>query len=315
MLSDPKVIKLFELLLEKRPGVVEPVFSPRREGWVSYPLAESALGVDAEYAIQLLEDMRRLGYLERRFRDKLYLCPACNSQDLKLLGVCPRCSSRHILRENIIEHLNCGHSAPVGEFYRNGIRSCPKCRVELVLVGSDYLLHTGRYHCEDCGDSFEQPIEQWLCRTCQRSYGQWEVRELVMYDYFLNEHELARLRAERIPKAKVRDFLVREGYEVKESAQVTGRSGAEHRIDLLASKRVGSTQHRVVVGFACAQQVVDSEEVIKLYAKAYDVNAQDIIMVVSPGLSSDAEQFAQHYRIRVYSHDQLDRLAVAQVAD
>ncbi len=314
MLNDPKVIKLFELLLEKNPGVAEPVFAPRRDGWLSYPLVESALGVDAEYAIQLLEDLRRLGYLERRFRDKLYLCPACNSQDLKLVGVCPRCSSRHVVRESFVEHMNCGHTAPAVEFYRSGVRTCPKCRVELVLVGSDYLLHTGRYRCEYCGDSFDRPLEQWFCRVCQRSCGQWEVRELVMYDYLLNEQELARLRSERIPKAKVKDFFLREGYEVKEGVQVTGRSGAEHRIDLLASKRVGPSQHRVVVGFACAQQAVDSEEVIKLYAKAYDVNAQDIIMVVAPKLSEDAEQFAQHYHIRVYGHDQLDRLAVAQVA-
>lgn len=314
MFSDPKVIKLLELLLDKRPGMVEPALCPRRDGWISYPLLETALGIGSEYAAQLLEDMCRLGYLERRFRDKLYLCSGCNSDNLKLVGICPSCSSRHLIRQDFIEHIGCGHTAPVTEFCRNGLRSCPRCRVELVLVGSDYLLHTGRYRCEDCGDSFEHPVEQWFCRSCQRSYGQWELRELVLYDYVLNERELARLRAERIPKAKVRDFFLREGYEVTEGVQVAGRSGAEHRLDILATKRVGPSQHRVVVGFACGQQVVDSEEVIKLYAKAYDVSASDIIMVVSPRLSEDAEQFAQHYHIRVYGYDQLDRLAVAQVA-
>jgi hypothetical protein len=63
-----------------------------------------------------------------------------------------------------------------------------------------------------------------------------------------------------------------------------------------------------VVGFANGAEEVDSEEVIKLYAKAYDVNAQDIIMVASPKLSEDARQFASHYHIKVYNADELDQM-------
>jgi hypothetical protein len=313
MLSDPKVIRLFELLLEKKVTGLEPVLSPRRDAWVSYPFAETALTADTEYTTQLLEDLHRLGYLDREFFEKMQLCPACNSQDLRLVGVCRKCSSPHLLRQKLLEHKNCGYAGAEGDFIKNGSRVCPKCRVELTLVGSDYSILGPRYRCENCGELSESLVEQWLCRSCRRTYAHGDLRELVLYRYVLNQEQLAKLKVERIPKARVREFLVREGYEVQEGVQETGRSGAEHKIDLLASKRSGPLQHRIVVGFASGEDAVDSEEVIKLYAKAYDVNAQDIILIASPRLSPDAEQFAQHYHIKVYNSNELDRLAELQV--
>lgn len=310
MLSDPKVVRLFELLLERNVPGLDPVFAPRRDTWVSYPAVESELGADAEYAAQLLEDLHRLGYLSRKFHDKVVFCPACNSQDLKLVTTCPKCDSAHVVRQRVIEHKNCGYVGPDLDYQKNNTRICPKCRVELVLIGNDYSVPGQRYRCQDCELLIDAPVEKWSCRSCQRSYAKADVRELVLYSYVLDQAQVSKLRVERIPKARVREFLTREGYEIQEAVPATGRSGAEHRLDLLATKRSGPLEHRIVVGFANAAEEVDSEEVIKLYAKAYDVNAQDIIMVASPKLSEDARQFASHYHIKVYSADELDRTDV-----
>ena len=308
MLNDPKVARLFELLIDKNIPGIEPVFAPRRGSWVSYPAVESELGTDADYSTLLLEDLARMGYLSKQFYDKVLFCPACNSQDLKLNTVCPKCQSAHLERQHVLEHKTCGYVGPETEFARNGGRACPKCRVELVLVGSDYVDRGLRYRCHACETVSETPDENWTCRSCGRVHPKGEVRELMMYSYVLDQAQMSRLRVERIPKARVREFLTREGYEIQESVQTTGRSGAEHRIDLLATKRSGPLEHRVVVGFSTAERAVDSEEVIKLYAKGYDVAAQDIIMVASPSLSDDARQFASHYHIRVYNAEELDRL-------
>jgi hypothetical protein len=277
---------------------------------VSYPVVETELGADAEYAAQLLSDLHRLGYLSRRFYDKILCCPSCNSQELKLVGACPKCSSAHIGRQRLLEHKNCGYVGPDADFVKNGNRVCPKCRVELVLIGSDYQSLGLRHRCQDCESLLDTPVEKWYCRSCRRSYAKTDVRELLLYSYVLDQAQVAKLRVERIPKARVREFLVREGYEIQESVQATGRSGAEHKLDMLATKRSGPLEHRIVVGFANAAEEVDSEEIIKLYAKAYDVNAQDIIMIAAPKISEDARQFASHYHIRVYNADELDRMDV-----
>jgi uncharacterized protein YbaR (Trm112 family) len=308
MLEDPNVVRLFEFLIDKNVPGIEPVFAPRRDSWVSYPAVESELGTDADGSLLLLEDLSRLGYLSRQFHDKVLFCPACNSQDLKLNTVCTKCRSANLARQRVLEHKNCGFVGAESEFTKSGGRTCPKCRVELVLVGSDYTNRGLRYHCLGCDAVVEVPDENWTCRSCRRVYPKGEVRELVMYSYLLDQAQISKLRVERIPKARVREFLTREGYDIQESVQTTGRSGAEHQIDLLATKHSGPLEHRIVVGFSSAESAVDSEEVIKLYAKAYDVSAQDIIMVASPKLSDDGRQFASHYHIRVYSAQDLDRL-------
>ncbi|MEO0085188.1 MAG: restriction endonuclease [candidate division WOR-3 bacterium] len=301
------MLKLLELLVERKVSALEPAFAPRRDTWVSYPFAEAELGADSAYVAQLLEDLHRLGYLDRQFSERVIFCPACNSQDLKLVSSCPKCGSQHLARLNVLRHKSCGYLAPEADFQRGEDRVCPKCRMDLVLVGSDYERLAGRHRCASCGDLIEAPNERWHCRSCRRTYDKTDVREVVMYSYLLNKAQLAKLRAERIPKARVRESLTREGYEVQEAVRQTGRSGAEHEIDMLAVKRTGPIEHRIVVGFASGEEAVDSEEVIKLYAKAYDVNAQDTILVASPRLSSDASQFAAHYHIRVYNADELER--------
>ncbi|MCX6843719.1 MAG: restriction endonuclease [candidate division WOR-3 bacterium] len=310
VLNDPRIARLFELLIDKNIPGIEPVFAPRLDSWVSYPAIEAELGTDADHAALLLEDLSRLGYLSRQFHDKVLFCPACNSQDLKLNTVCPKCRSANLARQRVLEHKNCGYIGTESEFTKSGGRACPKCRVELVLVGSDYVSRGLRHRCLACDAVIESPEENWTCRSCHRVFRKDEVREVVMYSYLLDQAQISKLRVERIPKARVREFLTREGYEIQESIQTTGRSGAEHRIDLLATKRSGPLEHRIVVGFSSAETVVDSEEVIKLYAKAYDVSAQDIIMVASPKLSDDGRQFASHYHIRVYSAEDLDRLYI-----
>lgn len=309
MLNDPRLLRLFELLVNKNLTSLEPVFAPRQEHWVTYPLLESHLGVDAEYACRLLEDLHRIGYLLRHYSERVFFCPACNSQDLKLTLFCPKCNSLLLTRTRLLKHRACNWTAPADEFLRNDRKICPKCRNELLLLGSDYDDLGNRYRCQDCGEITRAPVERWNCRACGHTYDKWDVRELVLYKYTLNPAQVARLRSEKIPRAKVRELLTREGYEVQESVKMTGRSGAQHQLDILAIKRSGPLEHRVVVGFAAAEEAVDAEEVIKLYAKAYDVSAQDIILIVSPRLSDDAEQFAQHYHIRVYSADKIDQLA------
>jgi rubredoxin len=311
MLNDAKLLKLFELLVDQELNCLEPVFAPHTVKGVSYQAVESQLGVDAEYAVQLLEDLYHLGYLNRQFAERVFFCPACNSTDLGLTLYCPKCNSLEIGRTRLFRHRTCNYTAPVENFIQNDRRVCPKCRNELLLLGSDYDDLGNRYRCPDCKEITRTPIERWHCRSCDRTYEKDEIRELILYKYSLNPDQVTRLRQERIPRARIRELLTREGYEVQESVNVKGRSGAVHLIDILAIKNTGPLEHRVIVGFATGAQHVDSEAVIKLYAKAYDVGAQDIILVVSPRLTEEASQFAQHYHIRVYTPDRIDQMAAA----
>lgn len=305
------MLKLFEMLVEQNLSCLEPVFAPHTEKGVSYPVVEEQLGVDAEYALQLLEDLWHLGYLQRQFTERVFFCPACNSPDLRITLYCPKCNSLELTRTRLLRHRSCNYTAPVEDFIKNSRRICPNCRNELMLLGNDYDDLGYRYRCPNCNEITRVPLERWNCRTCNHVYDKDEIRQLVLYKYTMNPSQVSRLRQERIPRARVRELLSQEGYEVQESVNVRGRSGTIHLIDILAIKRTSPLEHCIVVGFATGEQVVNPEAVIKLYAKAYDVGAQDIILIASPKLSEEAAHFAQHYHIRVFSPDRIDQLAAA----
>lgn len=311
MLNDPKLLSLFELLINKEIATLEPVFAPHQEQGVRYPVVESHLGAEANYVNQLLNDLYRLGYIDRQFHERIFFCPGCNSPDLKLTIFCPKCNSPHLLRIRLLKHKPCNWSGAAEEFYHKNRRICPKCQGELYLLGGDYDDLGNRYRCEGCGEITKLPIERWRCRSCDHRYEKDEVREVVLYNYTINPKQVARFQQEKIPRARVRELLKKEGYEVAESVCRAGRSGAEHHIDILATKRTGTSEHRVVVGFISGEQAVDSEEVIKLYAKAYDIQAQETIAVASPRLSEEAERFAQHYQMKVYTPETLSSLPLS----
>ncbi len=311
MINDPKLLSLLEQVIEgKLPGF-EPVFAPRADSWVSYPAVEGYLGVDATYACRLLEDLVHLGYLTRTFSARLLFCPACNSHNLAWTIVCPKCNSTSIQRTRFLRHRLCNWSGPEKDFLRpGGERICPKCRNELLLLGNDYDDLGYRYICPDCREVTRAPVEFWRCPACNRMFDKYAVRELVLYKYVIEPSQVPKLRLEKIPRAKVRELLQREGYAVQESVRIPGKSGAEHIVDMLATKMQGPLEHRVLVSFACGNPLVDAEEVIRLYARAYDVGVGDVILIATPGVTADAAEIAQHYQIRVYNADELDKIRV-----
>jgi hypothetical protein len=308
MFSDPRLARLFDLLAKGEPKGIVPAFSPKSETFCRYPWAESILDMPIRHTNRLLDDLARGGYLKREFHNKIIFCPACNSQDLHFVTLCPKCGSGHIVSARVIEHVSCGTLAAEEEF-RNGTGfACPKCHRELQLLGSDYQMPGVYFKCHACGELTQKPVERWRCSNCHEEMERDEVRELCLYSYELSEVPTERGLGGQVPRSQIEDFLIHEGYEIQSGVKVTGRSGAVHDIDLLATKNSGTFEHRLVVGFASQNSDIDSEEVIKLYAKAYDVNAQDIVLIAIPRLSEDAVQFASHYRIRVLDAEDLSHL-------
>jgi hypothetical protein len=311
-INDPRLAKFLDSFGKDEPGELIPEFSTKSESFSRYPAFESALELDTRHANRLLEDLVRAGVLERRFHDKMLFCPVCNSRDLRLVHVCPKCGSSHVLPVTVFEHVACGELAPEAAFRNGASYICPKCRGELRLVGSDYRMPGVHFQCRDCSELTATPGERWRCRNCSEQLGRDDLREVPLYSYRRATAAAAPKPEPEFaaPRAQVAEYLNRQGYRVEARVDVAGRSGAVHEIDLLATKSSAGFEHRIVVGFAGTGNGsdVDSEEVIKLYAKAYDVNAQDIVMVAMPRLSADARQFAGHYRIKILDGEDLTHI-------
>jgi len=107
-------------------------------------------------------------------------------------------------------------------------------------------------------------------------------------------------------KLQVMQYLQRRGYEVKEDARVQGRSGANHKIDILATRDDGVITHRIAIGTAVSEKPVGLDTIFSFDDKAYDTGILDKVFIAVPGLNKEAKEFARRQRIRVFEVKQLE---------
>ncbi len=105
-------------------------------------------------------------------------------------------------------------------------------------------------------------------------------------------------------KEQLLKSLVDLGYIVEEKAKAKSKSGLEYTFDILAHTNNGHVAHILGIDFLNGEKEVSLEQVILFDTKAYDTETTGKVIVVSPGISSEARQFAQHQGIRVFELNQ-----------
>ncbi|MBE9482764.1 MAG: Flp pilus assembly complex ATPase component TadA [Chloroflexi bacterium] len=105
-------------------------------------------------------------------------------------------------------------------------------------------------------------------------------------------------------KEQLVQSLANLGYKVEENAKIRGRSGVEYTLDILAYSDIDQISHSLGIDFLSAEKEVDLEQISLFDTKAYEVGLDDKVVVVSPALSPEAGQFAQHQRIKVLEFSQ-----------
>jgi general secretion pathway protein E len=176
---------------------------------------------------------------------------------------------------------------------------CPKCQQELRNIGSDYQSLGLLHKCRDCDNVFNQPMLKWSCLKCSSLTPEDKITEINIYSYSVNESRRSWLEFELQPKPQLIGFLKQRGYEVTENATVKGRSGAEHKIDILATREEGVVTYRIAIGVKVAGEEVGLKDIFDFDDKLYDIGIHDKILVVVPGLQREAEKFASQQRIKV----------------
>ena len=294
-----KASRLVAEMLAGKIVVIKPELDFSNELGFSYPAVEKLLGVGGEETIAILESLVDKGALVRELFDRILRCPQCHSVNLRPSNCCPKCGSRNLARGRVLEHTSCGFVGLEDEFVSGNSYVCPKCGSELRISGGDYQSLGMMNKCRDCYEIFAQPEIQWRCLKCGALTPQDSINEVDIYSYRFNEARREWLEFEVKPKSQLLEFLKNLGYEVAEDAVVKGRSGAEHRIDILATKDDGIVVHDIAIGIKVAGGEIGLGEVCDFDDKAYDSGIHDKVLVVQPGLRPEAEKFASQQRIKV----------------
>ncbi len=298
--ENEEAVKLLSAMLEGTVIEVKPQLDYTTESGFFYPVVEQVLGVKGGEVVSILDSLVDRGMLKRDFFDRLLRCPQCQSINLRPTTHCPKCGSGNIARGRVLEHFVCKYIGLEEEFVFKGRYMCPKCHQELRTIGSDYQSLGLLRKCRDCGEVFHIPVIKWRCLKCNSLTAEDKVTEVNIYSYRLDEEKRHWLEFELKPKVQLIEFLKQRGYEVTENAMVKGRSGAEHKIDILATRDDGIVVHHIAIGIEVAEKAVELDKVFDFDDKAYDIGIMDKVFIASPGLTPEAVQFAQRQRMRVF---------------
>ncbi len=306
MEGDDRAMKLVGAMLTAKIVDIKPQLDFTTELGFIYPLVEQSVKVKGKEAVKIVESLTGKGILKRSFFDRLLRCPRCQSINLRPSTHCPKCGSGDIVRGRILEHLACNYVGVEDEFATRGRYICPRCKLELRTMGTDYQSRGVLRKCHDCGEIFNVPLVKWRCLKCSSLVGEDEIGEVNIYAYSLDEAKKNWLEFELQPKVRFLEFLRRHGYKVTINARVKGRSGAEHNIDILANRDDGVVTHNVAIGVEIARDKIGLERILDFDVKAYDCGIHDKVLIIIPSLGEEAEKFASYQRIKVLEPKDLE---------
>jgi len=306
--EDALAMKLVGAMLAAKIVDIKPQYDFTTELGFIYPVVEQTIQVKSKEVVSILESLGDKGLLKRSFFDKLLRCPRCQSINLRPSIRCPKCASGHIVRGRVLEHLACKYIGVEDEFRAGGRYVCPRCKMELRTMGADYQSRGVLRKCRDCGEVFNVPITNWVCLKCSSVSDDDKVGEVSIYSYSLDETKRNWLEFELQPKARFLEFLRQHGYQVTENARVKGRSGAEHCIDMVATRDDGLVSHSIAIGIEIAREKVELGRVLDFDVKAYDGGFHNKVLIVIPELGEEAKKFAQIQRIEILEPKELAKV-------
>jgi hypothetical protein len=306
MEKDERAMKLVGAMLEAKIVDIKPQLDFTTELGFIYPVVEQSVNAQGQEALAIMESLTDKGILKRSFFDRLLRCTRCQSINLRPSTHCPKCSSGDIVRGRILEHVACGYVGVEDEFAAKGKYTCPRCKLELRTMGADYRSRGVLRKCRDCSEIFNVPLLKWRCLKCSSLANEDEIDEVNINAYSLDESKRNWLEFELQPKVQFLEFLRRHGYEVTENARVTGRSGAEHIIDILATRDDGVVTHSVAIGIEIARDRIGLDRILDFDVKAFDSGIHDKVLIIIPALGEEAAKFASYHRIKVLEPSDLE---------
>jgi len=301
-LEDPRVIKLVDALVSgKLPDINLVVDFNYKKGF-AYPSVNSLLDTSEVDTINILESLANSGILIKQTYEKFYIDPDGLFQ-LVPIERCPRCDSSNIVKGQLVEHFSCGYVGLDRDFKQESRYVCPKCRKDLRLIGTDYRNVGIHYRCQDCSEVSTVPVVKWRNMKTRKIWAADELREVEAYSYQFSPDKKGWLEFQLKPKTQLVDFLKHQGYQVHELAQLTGRSGAVHTVDVLAIRDDIITKINLGIGILVAptgEPEVGLEALFKFDTRAYDIGINYKVVIAIPRLGQEALNFAGRQMIRAF---------------
>jgi len=302
ILEDPRVIKLVDALVSGKIPDINPVVDFSYKMGYAYPSVSSLLDTSEVDTINILESLANNGILIRQPYEKFYVDPDGLFQLVPIVR-CPRCDSSNIVKGQLVEHFSCGYVGLDRDFKQDNRYVCPKCRKDLRLIGTDYRNVGIHYRCQNCNEVFTVPVVKWRNMKTRKIWSAEDLKEVEASSYQFSPDKKGWLEFQLKPKTQLVDFLKHQGYQVHELAQLTGRSGAVHTVDVLAIRDDIITKINLGIGILVApsgEPEVGLESLFRFDTRAYDIGINYKVVIAIPKLGQEALNFAGRQMIRAF---------------
>ena len=304
---------LMELFLYGKVTQIVPVVnSTKPEGYFFDGVPQ--LDWDTKRSRQALDSLVRKRFLKAELIDKVIVCTACGSANVRLKKLCPECMSMRLRKEGLIEHFSCGAVERQAAFEAaNGDLVCPKCKTKLQLIGSDYRVLPPAYVCLGCNVRSSEPLLVMKCDDCSATAQLDEEPEVLLYKYTANSELPTQALQQMKPIAVCTNFFKSLGYTIVAPAFVSGRSGTQHLFDILILGRVGWVEPynptvsktalrkdngNTVIEVLISSKPIDMEEMTRIYGMVNDIECDSLLFVI-PGLTDNARNYASAYNMKI----------------
>jgi hypothetical protein len=240
----------------------------------------------------LLEHLYLLDILEKQFFDTVSVCPYCHSPIITLHNHCPKCTSRHIAKTSLTEHIPCGNIDEREHYLQN---TCPKCEQRLI---PGHYRDMGRWYiCRACNERFETPQLDLICRKCGNEFTMQEALIQTISKYTLNPKRENEIRQNITSLESIYALLLDFGFEVEMPGSILGeKSGIRHYFSLIATN---ANKETIVIDHQVNEPNVTASQLILYLYKLSEIQADLPIFVAIPQLSTTAKQIAEGYQILV----------------
>jgi len=245
------------------------------------------------YTRDFLENLVRLDILQKGFYDSISTCPTCASPAITLHPSCPKCKSRYIDKTSLTEHIPCGYIDQRDKYIRN---LCPKCGKS--LVEGEYRNMGRWYVCKECGERFEHPKFNLICRECNNSFAIEEARVLEVPKFTLNPKRTKEIRQNVASLENISKLLTDLGFKIEMPGSLTGhKSGMEHHFSILAKKQTEGNELVITVDHGVAEDEIQAPPLILYVYKISEMKVDLPIFIALPKLSETARKIAKGHDI------------------
>ena len=265
----------------------------------------------SEEAAALLERLTRLDILKKSFFDSVSTCPSCESTTLTLHTSCPKCKSHHISKTSLTEHIPCGF---IGEREKYVDGKCPKCGQS--LEDTPYADMGRWYKCKACGERFEHPQFNVVCRLCNNSFMIEEARVREIPKYTLNPNKTKEIRQNVASLESISNLLIDLGFKIEMPGSIIGnKSGIEHHFSLLARRLMGGKESIIAVDQQATEGEVQASPLILYIYKISEIRVDVPIFIALPRLSEAARKIAKGHDVLLIEGSLEGPEGIAQIKD